>query len=200
MKTLFRLTWLFVVGIFLLTTAAHHEQLYILPSSTLSISGTSNVTDFDCCCDENFTPIPYEVESLAATQLKVSNSQLRIPVQELDCGNRIMNKDMREALRADEHPYIDIRPGAIQLHQAPPINSGQWVTLSATAEVSLAGVTKNLDLHVKARRLADNRWRIRSQKELCMLDFEVEPPTAMGGLIKVRDEITIHFDLLVENR
>ena len=107
---------------------------------------------------------------------------------------------MQQALRADEHPYIDIRPVAMHLQRELPIVGDQWVTLVAAAQVTLAGTSQDMELFVKARRIADRRWEIRSQKALCMLDFGIEPPTALGGLIKVRDEITINFDLVVESK
>lgn len=190
-------TWLLLPFIFL-ATASHHEQLRILPSSTLTISGSSNITDFSCCC-EDFAPIRYEIEVLNATQLRLSETLLRIPVQTLDCGNRLMNKDLRQTLRVEEHPYINIRPLSLQLQKTPPVPMGQWISLTAKAEVSLAGTTQQVELEVTARRLTEQRWQIRTQKELCFFDFGIEPPTAMGGLIKVKDEITIHFDLFVEN-
>jgi len=50
-------------------------------------------------------------------------------------------------------------------------------------------------LTLQGRRLESGRMHAQGTLPIQMTDFNVEPPTAMLGLIRVRDEITVHFDI-----
>jgi len=45
--------------------------------------------------------------------------------------------------------------------------------------------------------LGPNRFQLRGEKWLKMSSFGIIPPEAMFGMIKVNDDITFHFDLVV---
>jgi hypothetical protein len=44
--------------------------------------------------------------------------------------------------------------------------------------------------------LNDGRLRAMGSKAIKMTDYNVEPPTAMLGLVKAENELTVHFDLI----
>jgi hypothetical protein len=184
---------------FLVSGYVNRERAYILKESELTLIGESNVKPFSCECEEEFEPVSYELSQHCDGHYVFKGTQLRVPVRTLDCGNRIMNKDLYEALKAETYPEIIIQP--IELHLPLELTpQAGWVSFTAEATIALAGRAKTVTLPVKARHTSNTQFQIRSRKTLCMLDFGIAPPTAMGGLIKVKEEIDIHLDLLVEIR
>lgn len=184
---------------FLVSGYVNRERAYILKESELTLIGESNIKPFSCECEEDFEPVNYELIQHCDGHYVFKGTQLRVPVRTLDCGNRIMNKDLFNALKADTYPDIVIQPKELHLPLSLSPEVG-WVDFTVEATVGLAGRAQKISLPVKARYLSDSQFRIRSRKTLCMLDFGISPPTAMGGLIKVDSEIDIYFDLLVEVR
>jgi len=182
-----------------LTAFRYDSQVYFLDSSVLYLTGDTNVKGFTCQCEQKFEPLSYQMVQQGKSNYQFSATHMRIPIRSLNCGNHMMNKDLFAALKADQYPNIVIEPLSLDMPQLPH-DFETWVGLTAKAQVSLAGVTKSILLPVSVCRLTDDRWKIRSCKTLCMLDFGIDPPTAMAGMIKVSDEIDIHFDFVVRSR
>jgi polyisoprenoid-binding protein YceI len=70
------------------------------------------------------------------------------------------------------------------------------VDITADATLRINGVQRRVKLHVKGRRLSDDGFQFISDTRIRMTDYGVEPPTALFGLIKVDDEVTIHLDIV----
>lgn len=171
---------------------------YIDAGSSLSIAGSSNVNKFKCNCLEQFskTSIRFE-EQEGGKALRFTNAGLSLRSKSLDCGNQQMNKDMYKTLRADQHPSIRIELTRAQLLDADIPVGSDWTPLKATSHLTIAGVTKPVVFDVKAKRIAPDRIRLTTSKEVLMTDFGMEPPTAMLGLVKVNNTIRINMDLIV---
>lgn len=174
--------------------AAPNEQLIILPGSTLTLEGETNVRGFQCGCEGQFPPLPYQVSVENGQALYFSSTRLPIPVRALDCGNRLMNRDLYEALGAPKHPYINITPLEAKLL---PAKDG-WTAVSSLVKISIGGVENVVQLHALAKQEGQRLWQIKACHDLDMEDFGIQPPAPMGGLIKVDEQITITLDLLVK--
>ncbi len=173
---------------------AENKQLIILPGSTLLLEGETNVKGFQCGCEGQFPPLPYQVSIEENQALYFSRTRLPIPVRALDCGNRLMNRDLYEALGAPRYPYITITPLEARLL---PAKDG-WKAVSSLVKISIGGVEKVVQLHALAKQEGQRLWQIKACHDLDMEDFGIQPPAPMGGLIKVDEQITITLDLLVK--
>lgn len=171
---------------------------YIDAGSSLSIAGSSNVNKFTCNCSEQFSKgsIRFELQDGGKT-LRFSHAGLHLRSKSLDCGNPQMNKDMYKTLRADQHPGIRIELTRAQLQEAELVTGKDWSPLKASSQLTIAGVTQSVVFDVKAKRIAPDRIRLTTSKEVLMTDFGMEPPTAMLGLVKVNNTIRINMDLIV---
>jgi hypothetical protein len=78
-----------------------------------------------------------------------------------------------------------------------PATGPTWTDLKVWTRITIAGETRSVWLPAQVRKPGPNRWHIRAKKELRMTDFRVNPPTALMGMIKTSDEITIELDLLI---
>jgi hypothetical protein len=125
--------------------------------------------------------------------------QLTVPVDALRCGNRQMERDMYRALRSEEHPTIEFRFSELVGGVNHDIDSGSYHA-RITGVLALAGTKRNVSVDVDAERIAPNRFRLRARLPLRMTDFRIAPPTALFGMVKAKDELTVHFDLYLQER
>lgn len=176
-------------------------KLRITEKSKLSIEGSSNVNEFTCNCLTDFPPIPFEIswEDKSGLLRSFRNTQISLPIANLDCGNKMMNKDLRQALNADKYPFITINlVQSLENDCTSWQRLNSWVQLKALVEIELNGCTNSYWLPVMASRQGENSYRFISNKDLKMTDFGVQPPTALLGMVKVNNEIKISLDLVID--
>lgn len=163
----------------------------ILNESKLSILGTSNVTDFECLYEDNF-----QIDTLSHSltlddrMVRAFGDTLNLKIENFDCGRKGINKDFRNTLRSDLFPSIDI-----SLLSFVPSDS---LLEEVNVLISLAGADKKYALAINATYQDNGVIQIIGKQELTMTDFNLEPPKALFGLVKVRDELTIVFTLYLK--
>lgn len=171
----------------------------IKENSSLTLMGSSNINSFQCTTYENISKgFIYIITEDEQDYVKFANAILKINVKSFDCGNQIMNKDLYKTLNANESPTIDV-----ELLGASPLTSGKILKSGdgrfvADVAITLNGNSKADQLVIQWEKTGYNVYRFTGNKELKMSDFDIESPVAALGLIKVRDEITIHFDLFIQ--
>jgi polyisoprenoid-binding protein YceI len=164
------------------------------PESFIWIEGSSNVNEFTCKSDRvrgqaRVTP---NTDGTDETSVEVF-----IPVKGLDCGKRQMNRDLYRTLKADDHP--DIQFELIQAYIVGPApGNGNSFIIRVEGELTVAGSTRHIIFDAEGEMSATNRYSIRGKKDILMTDFGLEPPTALLGLVKARDELVVHFELLAQ--
>jgi len=122
---------------------------------------------------------------------------LRVPISTLRCGNKIMERDMNHALRADRFPEIEFRFTALHGVVNHDIDEHTYRFIIGGV-LTLAGVARNIEVCVVAARLAPQRFRIQAELPLRMTDFGIAPPTALFGVIKSHDDLRVRFDLVLQ--
>jgi len=168
---------------------------YLEENSKLYIEGTSNVNSFDCSCKDNFPKRGIKVAfSDDFKTIRFTNSFFKIRTQSLDCNNSRMNRDLCEALKSSEYPDIKIELKEAKLVSTTPGSDG-WLSIKVNATMTITNVTKDVVLDVKGKKNSDDRFRFVCSKEILLTDYNIEPPTALLGLVKVRNNIKINFDL-----
>jgi hypothetical protein len=125
--------------------------------------------------------------------------QLTVPVHTLRCGNRRMERDMYQALRSEQHPTIEFRFAELIGGVNHDIDGGSYHAKIAGV-LSLAGAKRNVTIDVEAERITPNRFRLRARLPLRMTDFRIAPPTALFGMVKAKDELTVQFDLYLQEK
>jgi len=120
--------------------------------------------------------------------------QASVPARTLDCGKRRQDRDLYDAMQAGEHPAIHYEIVKTDI-VAPPDSSGGHYVIEAIGTLTIAGATRTVRLRLQGQRLKNGRMHAQGTLPIQMTDFNVEPPTAMLGLIRVRDEITVHFNI-----
>ncbi len=150
--------------------------------SRVWIEGTSTVNSFTC-----------ESDSIEGSGL-LSGSRLtavEVTVDTLDCGDKRMNKDMRTALRSEEHPVIRFDVSRVGIEDA----GSDRFSIQTTGSIAIAGAVQPVSLTLEGHRQPDGDIRITGNTELKLSSFGIKRPTALLGLVKVHDRVVVHFDL-----
>ena len=119
---------------------------------------------------------------------------LVIPANAFRCGNRVMESDMREALKADRHPQVAFTFRQLRGGVQHDLDSGLYHATIA-GDLTLAGVTRTIDLQISAQRVSRTTFRVRAELPLRMTDFGIKPPSALFGAIRAKNSLTVRFDL-----
>lgn len=171
-------------------------QLALKAESQLWFDGKSTLRDWSC----KATAIEGKLEAPSATPIAdvlaakkaVRTATLDFPTAELDCDNGTMNKHMRNALHAEAHKSITFRLTDYELTAANPVTG----TLRGTLAIN--GVTQPVALTAQFVGEADGTLRVTGSHDLNMTEWAVEPPKLMLGTLKVKETVTVRFDLLLQ--
>ncbi|MDX1940240.1 MAG: YceI family protein [Saprospiraceae bacterium] len=190
---------LFPLSLILSAMNADTTYFQIEQGSKLQIKGTSNVTDFTCQCLESFPKSQAQITVTEdGTKAKFSKTTLQIRTKKLDCGNKPMNNDMFNTLKAEEYPYVQIELLETRLTPGKSLaKTDIWMPIEASVNFTIAGVTRKETLTIQGKKLDELEYRFKSSKTLLFTDYGIKPPRALMGLVKVANEITIELDLTV---
>ena len=168
-------------------------KIAIDPSSRLFIHGTTNVNRFTCAYQPALETLHLLWLPQGEDGVQMEGAVLAVPTDCFDCGNRKMNRDFFDALQGEVHPRVRIR-----------LRSAQWQSdvkgeyhVEAESAITIAGVTRTVLLTGRVERLLDGSLLIHARHVLQMSDFGIEPPTAMLGMVRTNDAITIELDLRI---
>lgn len=174
------------------------QRFVTTSESKLWIDGSSTINTFTCTTfrvngeASIATENGPETQSRRGPEVKVS-----IRVRTLDCGNRMMNGDMYDAMKEKENPEILYELVRAQEVPESETESG-WISVKTEGALTIAGTTRQVEIPLKIRRLSDGRIRVVGRQSLLMSDFGITPPTAFFGLIRAHEELVVNFDLVAK--
>lgn len=176
------------------------QQVVLLPESEVHIDGSSTVSGFTCRAGtvRGVGALAGEaglVRKAGYGAARRADVEIRVPVATFDCGKQRMNQDLYRALQASEHPFIEYALETAEVVGAPADAAGPY-RVQATGRLTIAGTTRDVEVVLDGERLADGRLQARGRLPLRMTDFGIEPPTALLGLVRAHDAITVRFTLV----
>lgn len=122
-----------------------------------------------------------------------------LPVKALTCGKRAMDKDMYEALKSEEFPTIKYKLLDAQLAATNQDTTG-WMDIRTRGIMEIAGVQDTTSFMVQGKLLSENRFNVKGSKQINMDTYNVDPPSAMFGLIRADKKLSVNFDVTVNLR
>lgn len=111
-----------------------------------------------------------------------------IPVTSIKSEHAKMDKLMAEALKASANPVI-----RYELTSAILANPGPTFLLSTKGKLTIAGVTRDVEMQVTGSRDAAGAYFLTGQLPIRMTDYGIKPPTAMMGTIKTGNDVKVTF-------
>jgi polyisoprenoid-binding protein YceI len=163
-------------------------NLTVSADSKVWVEGGSTVRAYKCVAKSIDATVQTGPEGAVSNLVSlVSKANVTIKTAELECGNGTMNEHMRKALKETEQPTI-----AFTLESYALDPSGTLV-----GKLQIAGQEKPITFPAT---ITDDGTSVRVQgsKAINMKEWGVKPPSLMMGTMKVKEMVTINFDLTVK--
>jgi polyisoprenoid-binding protein YceI len=127
-----------------------------------------------------------EIEIVEGSENEIKSVTFKVPVKSLKSGKGRMDKNTYEALKADDHNSINFESTSIK-----KVNG----KLYAVGNLTIAGTTKSIEIPLDFNKSQQGISLAISYK-INMLDYNVEPPTAMFGTITTGESVVVKINLI----
>src|SRR6476620_8455721 len=168
----------------------------IRPESRIWFTGASNIRHFTCKAGRLSGNFQLRGEATGREVLVGRNAStqasLVVTVDRLDCGIGIMNRHLHEALAGARHPTIEFRLTTSEVDLRAPLPIAR-----IAGQVTIAGVQRPVVATAGIHVDSFGTLYLRGEYVIHPTDFAVVPPRRFGGLLRVRDGVTVHFDVAV---
>jgi hypothetical protein len=161
------------------------------------VTGSSNIVrSFTCRATQVNVSAEAAPEAFDRTKTDglpaVRSGALDVPVRSLDCGIGLQNVHLREALGATTHPEISFILSDYVVERGEDVSNVRMQGL-----LRIAGTERAVVVHGSVFRNAVGQLILRGAREIDVRDFGVKPPRRFLGLLRVRNEVTVHFEVAV---
>ena len=193
---LLRIVILSFFSFFFSPSLVHYQ---IKKGSKMTLKGNTSINDFKCECDDTF-----ENSQLVANfgksneQIEFSKANLLVKINSLDCKNKFINNDLALSLKADKYPFIHVEMlSAIPHHKDENLQLYKVYNYQIKTLITISGKTKPQILNVAIKKLNNKFYNISANKIISMAEYEIQPKSPIK-FIKIKNDVTINFDLNVE--
>jgi polyisoprenoid-binding protein YceI len=137
----------------------------------------------------------------AADQPEQSSLQMTIKAESLEVADNVKAQDkpeiqgtmQREVLETARYPLIEFRSTAVTATRI----ADNWYRLQLRGELTLHDVKGTQDVDAQLR-LADGEARLSGEFKLLQTPYRIKLVSALGGMIKLKDELKFSFDIVGE--
>jgi len=166
-------------------------------NSSLNIEGRSNVSSFVCEVTKYLEADTLQyVNNETTRQFVFTNSSLTIDIYDFDCHQRIITSDLRKTLKAGQNRFLKIH--FISVDAFDVRNHSQVV--KGKVEILLAGQIKCTMIDFKINTTSTGLIQMNGSKNMLFSEFNVTPPRKLAGIIKIKEEIKVNFQLFFKPR
>lgn len=165
------------------------QNLRINPkTSTMTIFGTTNVHDFKTKVEQ------IKGELVVNGSKKIQTLTVEVPVHSIKSGEKLMDNKTYEAFNVAKYPTIQFQLLDVSSLQI----TGDDINVIVNGNLTMAGVTRKISFKTTGKNLKPGAYEFKGSIALKMTDFKMKPPTAMLGVMKVGDAITLKYDINLE--
>lgn len=154
--------------------------------ASIKVLGTSNVHDWV------LTSTAMESQG----EFKLDDNQLRsfsfsLNAKSLKSEHESMDNRTYKTMKADQYPKVTYKlVSAI----VTPLQKSKYA-IKTTGELTIAGVTQTIAMTISAIINSDNTITCSGSENLKLTDYKIDPPSFMLGAMKVKNDLTIQFNL-----
>lgn len=187
--------WIVYLAVYSLVSAYYPADpattWVVMQGSSLTVNGSTNVNKFQCDITNYSLPDTITCVKQAKTQTLPMNGKLKLDIESFDCHNRMMTSDLRKTLKYKEFPKLIIK--FISINSYPNFKNPSKIT--GVVDISLAGVAKRYDINYVFTVDNSNMVHLKGDRAVTFTDFNLSPPSKLGGVIKAKDELLVEFNL-----
>jgi hypothetical protein len=189
------LTTLFTVLFLAGSLSAQDMNLTLQGTPQMKIDGDSNVRSWDADAKEvkaSLTLTGVENVSLdALTADAFKEMKISVKVDQIDSGTRGLTRNIHNYLKADSHPEITFTLKSIE--EIEKQNDSAKIT--AIGVINAAGKDHEVTMNVTARMNNNGTINFSGEQDLLMTSFDIDPPTAVMGTVRARDEFKVIYSV-----
>ena len=153
----------------------------LTPASEMKISGSSSLHDWDMSSNSAKGEGQFVMEG---SQFKgIKNLKIQMEAESLKSGTKGLDNNAYKALDTKKHKDVIFNLKEI---------TGSGNSYQVKGDFTIAGVTKPASFPIKMVQSGD-RLTFEGSYATKLTHFSIEPPTALMGTVKTRDDITISF-------
>lgn len=156
----------------------------IADESNIMVFGTSSLHDWEMEVTEFSGVADFTIDNNSLKSIE--KLETTIPVKSLKSGKSGMDNNAYEALKASKFPNIK--------YKLDRITNKQSSQFTAIGELTIAGVTKTMEIPVNYSVLSASKIKVKGNVSFKMSEFNIDPPTAVWGTIKTGDEVKLEFE------
>ena len=177
-----------VIGLLLVTISfGFGQKPYSLKSHKMSVDGTSSLHDWTSDVTKvdwsgNITTEGNSVKAISDVNLKIQVTDIKSEK------GGMMDDKTYEAFKSEKFPTITFKLTSATV-------SGNSVKANGT--LTMAGVSKPIVMNVAMKVQADGSVHFSGSQVINMKDYNMTPPKAVMGTIKVGEKVTFLFELTV---
>jgi hypothetical protein len=178
--------WLPQMMVFILVTVSFpllaQVKYVISPGSELKVDGGSSLHDWHMASSDATGQGQFVLD---AGKLKgIQSLQVELVAETLKSGTKGLDSNAYKALGTGKNPKIKFVLKDL---------TGSGSDFTAKGDLTIAGVTKPVSFPVKVTQTG-NKFSFKGSYDTKLTHFSIDPPTALLGTVKTRDEITITFN------
>jgi hypothetical protein len=160
-----------------------YNQTYVISEKRVSVKGKTSLGGFTCRYSEKDLN-----ESLVMNaRNELPDLDLKIIVKDFGCGNFVLNKDFRKTIKAEEYPVATVKVTHWKKTQGKNY-CNMFVTLAGK------------DLEFKNLELVPAKGGVKANVDIQFSELGLSPPSKMGGLVKVDEELKLEIFLAFQIR
>lgn len=120
---------------------------------------------------------------------------LNIPVENIESSSGGLTKNLQKYMKKDDHPYV-----TFELNEITSIEKTDGTAqVTATGIVNAAGKDHSAEMTVETSMNEQGDIIFTGNTDLLMTSFDIDPPTAVFGTIRAKDEVVISFNTTFSN-
>ncbi len=158
------------------------DAIDVIPEkSKVVVLGTSSLHDWESVVES------YTINgNIEATQ--ITNLEALFNVESIKSGKSIMDSKAQDALEAEKYPNIIFKAAKLNI-------AGGKVTGQGT--LTIAGKSKPMQFVATSKQNSNGDMMVKGSTKIKMTEFDIEPPTAMFGTLTTGDEVTVDYEILL---
>ncbi|OHX67133.1 hypothetical protein [Flammeovirga pacifica] len=158
----------------------------------ISILGKTNINSFDC----DYVPdeplhSSFKLKRVNDHFQKIIHDEMSLDVLKFDCGIKLMTKEFRELLDYKHNPSIYIQFTGLE----KDISDKKQAYIHLILKIGK--LSNPQKFKAKIHKVSTEKYELTGIGQFSILDYQLDPPQKMMGMVKVKDQISIDFTIHV---
>ncbi|MDB5130827.1 MAG: yceI [Mucilaginibacter sp.] len=161
--------------------------------AAITVLGSSNVHDWTMTASTMESRGEFNFEGGTLRSLLAFN--FSVDAKSLKSDHESMDTRTYKTIKADQYPKITYK----LTHAVITAMQKNKYSIRTTGELRIAGATQTIVILVSAVVNPDNSISCSGSQKIKLTDFNIDPPSFMLGAMKVKNDLTIQFNLIYKN-